>query len=263
MEEIKNIDFIAKKLAERNIDISKYKIETQTKCSVCGEITTFTENGYVNSRDCKCMRNYRIKKNIERYSKLSIADRNYSKDTFENATKITAEEKELYSKMLNYCKNFETALEKNIGALFIGNIGTGKTYLANCICNELNNNNYSVLSFNLSSYFNKIRNNDEEEQKFLNAVKVVDLLFIDDLGSEQINRKNGSLWAEEKLFNLFDTRYRVGKPLLITTNLSDKQLKEHLKINGIDKVFDRLREMCKPFIMNFENKRKNKDFVLF
>ena len=66
------------------------------------------------------------------------------------------------------------------------------------------------------------------------------------------------MWAEEKIFRLFDERYRAGKPIIITTNLKVGELKEHLKINGDDKIYDRLKEMCKYIEINWQSKRKFK-----
>lgn len=113
----------------------------------------------------------------------------------------------------------------------------------------------------MSDYFSKIRRSVEYEEELKEAIKEADLLFIDDLGSEQINRKDGALWGEEKLFNLFDIRYRAKKPILITTNLSKEELKEHLKVNNTDKIFSRLNEVIyKALSFNFEDKRINKNF---
>ena len=84
----------------------------------------------------------------------------------------------------------------------------------------------------------------------------MDLLFIDDLGSEYINRENGKMWGEEKIFRLFDERYRTCKPILITTNLDAGEIKEHLKIKGVDKIYDRLKSECKYREFTWESKRK-------
>ena len=203
----------------------------------------------------------RKKARFLKFQSMSIIDRNMNNDIFENAKFTCEAEKALYETGKKFCDSFSIMQEKGKGLLFAGECGTGKTFLANCICNELKAKGYGILSFSMSDYFNKIRKSIDDEEKLKEAVKEADLLFIDDLGSEQINRKDGALWGEEKLFNLFDIRYRAKKPILITTNLNKEQLKEHLKVNNADKIFSRLNEMIyKAFVFNFEDKRKNKDF---
>ena len=49
------------------------------------------------------------------------------------------------------------------------------------------------------------------------------------------------------LYQIIDSRYRTGKPLLITTNLSLDQLREKLTLgDGIDRTYDRIIEACMP-----------------
>jgi len=224
------------------------------RCEKCGEIQEYKHEGYTMSRDCACMRNYRVQARLKRFQDLSITDRNSKSDIFSNSKKITnAEEKEIYKELYKYAETFSTS---NKGYIFSGGVGTGKTFLANCVCNKLCEKGFSVLSFSLGAYFNKIRFSTDEEEKLIQAVKDVDLLFIDDLGSEYINRENGKMWGEEKIFRLFDERYRVGKPILITTNLDAGEIKEHLKVKGVDKIYDRLKSECKYREFNWESKRE-------
>lgn len=231
------------------------------RCKTCNEPILILKNGYEFSVDCECMRKYRQLQRLKKFSDMSITDRDSGNDIFQNASFSNDEEKRVYELAKKYCDSFEKALINGKGLLFSGTCGTGKTFLANCICNELKEKGYGILSFSMSSYFNKIRKSVDDEEKLKEAIKTADLLFIDDLGSEQINRKDGALWGEEKLFNLFDIRYRAKKPILITTNLNSEQLKEHIKINGTDKIFSRLNEMIsRAFVFNFEDKRKNKEF---
>ena len=62
----------------------------------------------------------------------------------------------------------------------------------------------------------------------------------DDLGAE-----NNTAWSKEKLYEIIDSRYRDGKPIIITTNLTTGQLKEKLAgDDGIYRTHDRIIEMC-------------------
>ncbi len=269
MEKIEDIEkYIKEILAKRNIDLADYNLdEKEIRCKICGEIISFiSEEGYEMGRDCRCMRKYRLNARMKKFKKYSVNTRNEKKDIFSNTDRniMCEKEVELYKKAYSYCKRFSENLKNGGGFLFQGSVGSGKTFLANCICNELEEKNFSVISLNLGDYFKLLREDSKEEDKFLTAVKEVDMLFIDDVGSEQINRRDGTNWAEEKIYNLFNTRNVVQKPLIITTNLTMLELQNHLKFGRSDKIYSRLKQMLQVIVMNFDDKRLKKNFqILF
>ena len=93
-----------------------------------------------------------------------------------------------------------------------------------------------------------------QETTFLKAVEDVDMLFLDDLGSEKVSDE----WGKEKIFAVIDTRYRAGKPILITTNLDMVELKDFLEFRKSDKILDRINQATKQFNFNWASKRKPK-----
>lgn len=49
------------------------------------------------------------------------------------------------------------------------------------------------------------------------------------------------------LYQIIDARYRSGKPLVVTTNLTLDQLQEKLTSHDkVDRTYDRLAEICLP-----------------
>lgn len=230
-------------------------------CKVCGEPIFYQEGIYDIYPDCSCMGKERIRLKISKYKKLSIIDRDFGNNIFANAQTICDKESEFIRKFKKYSEKFKKALEGNIGILMSGLPGTGKTFYANCIANEIQTKGYTVLSFNLSGYLRKIqedysnkRDFVSEEEKLLQAVKESDLLIIDDLGSEKL-----SDWGMEKIYNLIDERYKANKPVIITTNLDKDGLEEHLMLNGSDKLLDRIRAITTPFIFDWDSRRKIKE----
>ena len=230
-------------------------------CKVCGEPIFYQEGIYDVYSDCSCMRKERIRLKISKYKKLSIIDRDFGSNVFEKAQTVCSKENDFIEKFKKYSERFKKALESNIGILMSGLPGTGKTFYANCIANEIQSKGYTVLSFNLSGYLRKIqedysnkRDFVSEEEKLLHAVKEVDLLVIDDLGSEKL-----SDWGMEKVYNLIDERYKANKPIIITTNLDKDGLEEHLMLNGSDKLLDRIRAITTPFIFDWDSRRKRKE----
>lgn len=227
------------------------------RCEICKEVIKYKTNNYEFMRDCKCMRKYRVEAKLNKFKDLSITDRNFKSDIFMNAKiKKNGAEAELYKKIKNYVKGFDEVLKLNDGLLFKGNCGTGKTFLANCICNFLIDKGYAVLSFKLADYLRVLREDFEKktglEGKLLEAIKEADMLFIDDLGSEKLSED----WGKEKLCSLIDTRYGARKPILITTNLTATEMVDFLKYKNTDKILDRINQMTKTFDFTWETKRK-------
>ncbi|OSB05139.1 ATP-binding protein, partial [Clostridium botulinum] len=77
----------------------------------------------------------------------------------------------------------------------------------------------------------------EGEETILKSLSNADLLIIDDLGTEQ-----DTDWAKSKIYNILDSRYRNGLPLIVTTNLPLRELENRYE----KRTYDRILEMCTP-----------------
>lgn len=137
-----------------------------------------------------------------------------------------------------YVANFPAMREQGTGLLLCGQVGTGKSYLAACIANELVNQGTPCLMTNFSRIISRISEKFGGDQKYLDDLNRFDLLIIDDLGAE---RDTEFTW--EKVMNVIDARYRAGLPLIITTNLEPKDFTDRGDIRR-QRVFSRLKEMC-------------------
>ena len=180
------------------------------------------------------------------YSNVSKKD---LKETFRNIKNLNEKAGKYAKLFLNYVKFFEEkAKEPGIGIIMSGTPGTGKTYFANCIWNELKQK-HKIYKTSFGKYVREI------QDKFLARVKKADLIILDDLGNEYFkDDKNGS-WKKEVLFNLFNTIYENEICLIITTNLDEQQLKEFFEIKGSYKVYDRILERCAGFYFDWESRR--------
>lgn len=127
----------------------------------------------------------------------------------------------------NFISSFDNPEEKNL--LFIGNTGLGKTFLSNCIANELLKADKTILYQSASSMLDSIIDykfgKENSSDNIYNNTLSVDLLIIDDLGTENINALK---FAE--LFNIINTRLlnqnnHITKTI-ISTNLNLKELSE-------------------------------------
>ena len=137
----------------------------------------------------------------------------------------------------DFCSNF---YDTGMNLLFFGGTGLGKTFMCNCIANELINKEVSVLyqtSFSLfetveNHKFNKL-NESEENLMNYNMIFDCDLLIIDDLGTEVSNS-----FTNAELFNIINERMITDKRTIISTNLSLEQLRDTYSDRITSRVFN-------------------------
>lgn len=187
---------------------------------------------------------------IERLKVASLMDAKLKSATLKTFTQKEDNQK-LYTIVKNYVDNFETFYKSNRGLLFWGTVGTGKSYAAACIANELLNRKTSVVMTSFVKVLQVIQDNTENETEFVNRLCAARLLIIDDLGTER-----NTDYALEKVYNVIDSRYRTGKPLILTTNLNlqDMQMTQDIRYQ---RIYDRIFEMCHPVMVNGTSWRIN------
>lgn len=187
---------------------------------------------------------------IERLKVASLMDAKLKSATLKTFTQKEDNQK-LYTIVKNYVDNFETFYKSNRGLLFWGTVGTGKSYAAACIANELLNRKTPVVMTSFVKVLQVIQDNTENETEFVNRLCAARLLIIDDLGTER-----NTDYALEKVYNVIDSRYRTGKPLILTTNLNlqDMQMTQDIRHQ---RIYDRIFEMCHPVMVNGTSWRIN------
>lgn len=136
----------------------------------------------------------------------------------------------------NYCDHWIEMFKENIGIMFYGGYGTGKTFLACCIATELLEHGVPVCISNLPDLIKKA--GDFDDRGFVNKLAEFDLLVIDDVGVE-----SESGYSLEQTYMIIDARYRTGKPLICTTNLTPDELRQ-TQNSAKARIYDRIKEMC-------------------
>ena len=152
--------------------------------------------------------------------------------------------------MKNYANNFPEFLKQGKGLLLYGPVGTGKTYYGACVANALIDSGYDVLMTNFASITNKIQGMFDGKQQYIESLNKYELLVIDDLGAERKTE-----YMQETVFNIIDSRYRSGKPFIITTNLTAEELKKPQEL-GYQRIYDRILERCVPIRVDGESRRR-------
>ncbi|WP_396134091.1 ATP-binding protein [Clostridium sporogenes] len=262
---------LEKNLETKELDYDIFDRSKRVKiCSVCGEAiekTTYipglnrTIKGPVM---CKCKREALIAKEkeeinkekqlrLKRIIKNSLIDEKFRNSKFENWDFTKGNDK-MYKIANKYTKRFENMKKESVGLLLYGTPGNGKTYTVACIANFLIEKMLPVICVNADSLLNRIKDTykkwgKEVEEDVIRGLDNADLLIIDDLGTEQDTE-----WTRTKIYNILDSRYRNGLPLIITTNLSLMELKNRYE----KRTYYRILEMCTPILNGGKNIREEK-----
>lgn len=148
-----------------------------------------------------------------------------------------------------YVENFGELRKAGKGLLLYGNTGTGKTYTACEIANALIDKGYPVLVTNFARILNTLQGTFEK-QEYIDGFNNFQLLVIDDLGIER-----DTAFAKEQVFNIIDSRYRSGLPMIITTNLTMEKIKNPEDIEN-RRIYDRILERCFPIEVDGGSRRR-------
>lgn len=151
---------------------------------------------------------------------------------------------------LRYANHFDEMLAKNQGLLFYGGVGTGKTFAAACIANQLLNQRIPVIMTSFVKLLESMQGFSEDDSVLIARLNRAKLLIIDDLGAER-----STDYALEKVYDIVDSRYRAKLPIILTTNLSMTELKESTDIR-YTRIYDRIFEMCYPMQFKGQSWRK-------
>lgn len=230
-------------------------------CKACKTLRVYIakEEDWCMHGSCKCQEEARKKAEEEekrkefmkrfRNNKLrSLLGERYLECMFSNST-ITKSNREAYEKAQNYVKNSKKVYEQNIGIYLYGDNSSGKTHLTACICNELVYKGWKCIYTNLAAILNEIRNsydgNGMGECNLLNKLSTYDFAFIDDLGKEFIGREYNAAtakWAEQKLFEVVNSRYNAERPTIFSSNYSIGELATVLNLDKA--IVERINEMA-------------------
>ncbi|MCI8655285.1 MAG: ATP-binding protein [Clostridia bacterium] len=213
------------------------------ECSVCKD-TGYLMLSNKGSEMCNCLKQKLLNASYNK-SNMSKLDKenfnNFNENKFSDEVNVPTYQQNISprkniinikNKCLEFIDNFENPNYKNL--LFTGNTGLGKTFMTNCIAKEILNKGYSVLYQTapvlletlIDNKFNKYKNS--EQDMFYKSILEVDLLIIDDLGTEYINAMKLS-----ELFTILNTRL-----LNLNSKCTKTIISTNLTINDIFRKYE-------------------------
>ena len=210
-------------LQEKRADLLKSKgyegdyTDMHYDCPICQDW------GAHNGKICGC---YKERLIAEQFKISGVANliktqsfATFSLDMYEN--------KEDMSELLGFAENYVSDFDKiKENVLFVGGTGLGKTHMSTAIAKELIENGYHVVyetaqniffDFDADRFKDRFSNEEPESNKYLEC----DLLIIDDLGAEAINS-----FTVACLYNIINTRLNKNLPIIASTNLSSKEIRD-------------------------------------
>ena len=132
------------------------------------------------------------------------------------------------------------------GIIIYGSIGYENTHLAASIANEIIRNKKIALLERTSSITDRIKESFNKtvttESEIMELYSNVDMLIIDDFGSETISK-----WALERLYRIINNRYENELPIVITTKYTREELMEKIAIENrklAEEFIQILYKMC-------------------
>ena len=211
--------------------------EPHYECEAC------RDTGYVGIKMCACMKSRLIDAGMETSGLSALMKKqsfdNFSLDFYKNNPREHQIMRTNYTAVRSYAERFLIEAGKPMpqSLLFYGGTGLGKTHLSTAVARTVIARGYDV-------YYNSALGmiSDFEHRRFGNGLisgeaddtaryTECDLLIIDDLGTETVNQFTLSC-----VYHVLNTRLNLGKPTLVSTNLSANEL---CKLYG-DRIASRL-----------------------
>ncbi|MBQ2707570.1 MAG: ATP-binding protein [Clostridia bacterium] len=207
--------------------------------SVKYECEKCRDTGFDGAKMCECLRRDLVLAGYES-SGIGKLMRTQSFETFRlDYYNRSPEERRTMERVLGICRGYAERFDAKKGdnLLFCGTTGLGKTHLSTSIAKVVIERGFDVVydtAQNILSDFEYERFSksygDSSEPKTVKYFDC-DLLIIDDLGTEMNNQFTVSC-----LYNIINTRINQSKAMLISTNLTQNEIRERYS----DRITSRL-----------------------
>lgn len=160
----------------------------------------------------------------------------------------------------NFASNYDGKTYRK-GLYLYGKFGVGKTYLFGAIANALAQKEIASMIMFYPEFIRELKGSfaDDSINQKLEAVKKVQVLMIDDIGSESM-----SSWSRDEVLGpILQYRMLENLPTFFTSNFSLKELEDHFtysqrgeeeKVKAA-RIMERIRYLSEPILVQGTNRR--------
>ncbi len=214
----------------------KSNLNPKYDCPICND------TGVVGGRICNCLLSElnqkisRLCSSQTQFVSFADCDENIMNDTDRKAKRI----------LENWCDKYPNVSKNTI--TLIGNAGSGKTYLLECVASEMMKKN-NIVCFKTAFELNELARlyHIGKSYDFADCINA-EVLIIDDLATEPILKNV----TKEYIYNLINTRQSKNLPTLISTNLDPNQILDRYD----ERIFSRLSNKNISLIMQLDSQDK-------
>lgn len=201
------------------------------------------------AKPCTCMQQKKLE-NRFRYARMarSLMHCRFEQFNFEYYDSVAspahrANAHKAYAAAREFVENCEARESAGLGLLFIGPVGSGKTFLAACIANALIERDKRVLFLVVPDLLDELRATFSNKGEFseidlLDTAREIPILVLDDLGAH-----NYTEWTRNRIYSIINFRLNQQLPTVITSNLSLEDMENYLG----DRTTSRLLQMSRVF----------------
>lgn len=196
--------------------------DVKYECEKC------SDTGFIENTMCSCMREALTLAGIENSGFASLIREqrfdNFSLDYYEGNPKFYERMKQNFDYLKRYTEEFDPIKSPSI--LLMGSTGLGKTHLSSAVARgaiERGSDVFYTGAIDLFSTFEieRFKSYSNEPNELIERYFECDLLIIDDLGTEMINQ-----FSVSTLYNLVNDRLSRKKPTIVSTNLTNDEIKK-------------------------------------
>lgn len=269
--------FAERGIPERYLELSPWKIDAWRKqyqpCVGCRSLQDCRQakKGYYSAlvydgllqnalMPCVYMREQQKKeKHLENYL-VSDLPKHLKTVSFKRI--LADNESKEYLKILNEAI---AASHHSQGLYIYGTLGSGKTYLSACACNEHAQNGERVAFIYYPSFCQRMASlvRSDEYQTELKRLMYADFIVIDDIGAESCTEWN----RDSILMPLLNHRYEEGLATWFTSNCDLISLQQHFTFAArnredvlkAERIIERIRHMAKVTALTGKDRRKALD----
>ncbi|MHB8074803.1 ATP-binding protein [Desulfosporosinus fructosivorans] len=218
------------------------KVET-FRCAICQDRGIILE-GEV-AHPCSCMQTRKLE-NQFRNARISreLMKCRLDKFRFDYYTPESKDKshREAALRALNASKSFVNECKHNphtLGILFTGPVGSGKTFLAASIANELMEAQLQVLFLVVPDLLDELRatyKSEINEMDLLDSARTIPFLILDDLGAH-----NYTDWTRNRIYSIINYRMNELLPTIITSNLSLEEMEDYIGLRTTSRIIQSSR----------------------